>query len=46
MIFNYKEAGNEFFEKADKLKTDLTKVKRFDRGNIAGELSKILNYIT
>ena len=42
MIFNYNESGKEFFEKSKQLNTDLSKVQKFDRKNIAGSLSSIL----
>jgi glycosyltransferase involved in cell wall biosynthesis len=45
MIFNYDQSGKEFFEKSDQLKTDLEKVKKFDRKNITRSLSNILNNI-
>ena len=46
MIFNYKDNGKEFFENSDHLKTDLSKVQKFDRKNIAAELSEILNNLS
>ena len=45
MIFNYDQSGKEFFEKSAQLKTDLGKVKEFDRKNITQSLSEILNNI-
>jgi len=44
-IFNYDQSGKEFFEKSFQLKTDLEKVKKFDRKNITQSLSEILNNI-
>ena len=46
MIFGYNENGIEFFEKASQFKTDLSRVRKFDRKNIAAELSEILNGIS
>lgn len=46
MIFNYKESGKEFLENAGNLKTDLSKVRKFDRKNIASELSVILDNLS
>jgi glycosyltransferase involved in cell wall biosynthesis len=45
MIFNYIDSGKEFFEKSKQLKTDLSKVQKFDRKNIAKELAKILSKV-
>lgn len=45
MIFSYNESGKEFFENTNKFNTDLKKVKNFDRENISGLLSGILNNI-
>ena len=46
MIFNYKDSGKEFLENAGNLKTDLSTVRKFDRKNIATELSEILNSLS
>lgn len=43
MIFNYNESAKNFFDKSKQFKTDLSKVRKFDRKNIAAELSEILN---
>jgi glycosyltransferase involved in cell wall biosynthesis len=43
MVFSYNESGKKFFEKSKQLKTDLSKVQKFDRKNIAIELAKILS---
>ena len=42
MLFPYDASGEEFFDHLDKIKTDISKVKRFDRHSIARELSGIL----
>jgi glycosyltransferase involved in cell wall biosynthesis len=42
MIFNYKEDGKIFFDKADSFKTDLNIIKKFDRKVIAKKLSEII----
>jgi glycosyltransferase involved in cell wall biosynthesis len=43
MLFRYEDSAEEIFEKADQFKTDLIKVKQFDRKKIAKDLSVILN---
>ncbi len=43
MIFSYDEDAHEFFEKTGTFGTDLSKIKKYDRENIAEELSGILN---
>ena len=45
MLFPYNSNGSEFFERLNELKTDIAKVKRFDRYNISKELSKILDNV-
>jgi len=45
MLFPYNSSGSEFFERLNELKTDIAKVKRFDRYNISKELSKILDNV-
>ncbi len=42
MIFNYSEDAHEFFLEGNNFQTDLNYIKRFDRRNIAKELSEIL----
>ena len=46
MVFNYNEDGKDFFAKATQFKTDLSRVRKFDRKNIAAELSKILDNLS
>lgn len=46
MIFNYRESGKDFFEKASQLKTNIEAVKSFDRREITRELSDILDKLT
>ena len=47
MIFNYSESAKEFFDLSNngykKFKTDCSLIKKYDRRNIAKELSQILN---
>jgi hypothetical protein len=43
MIFNYDQDGAKFFENLNQFKTDLSKVKNFDRKYIAKALAEILN---
>jgi len=43
MMFRYSQNGKEFFEKADSFTTDRSKVKAFERRNIAKGLAEILN---
>ncbi len=43
MMFRYDEDGGKIFECSSQYKTDLSKVKVFDRERIAGELSKIMD---
>ncbi|MCU7495264.1 MAG: glycosyltransferase family 4 protein [Ignavibacteria bacterium] len=45
MLFPYNSPAAEFFEKAESLKTDVEKVRRFDRRTIARDLSKILDSV-
>lgn len=42
MIFKYNESAGEFFEKAKTFNTDPSKIQKYNRKNIAEELSKIL----
>jgi glycosyltransferase involved in cell wall biosynthesis len=42
MIFKYDDDGKEFFDRAKSFKTNLDKVKIFDRKNIAKEFAEIL----
>lgn len=42
MLFHYKEEAGEFFNKANEFSTDLGKVKKFERRNIAQELAEII----
>jgi glycosyltransferase involved in cell wall biosynthesis len=50
MIFNYYENAKEFFELPDvgykKFNTDISLIKKYDRKNIARELSEILSSAT
>lgn len=43
MMFRYDEDAGEFFRNANKFRTDLSKIKIYDRENIAHSLSVILN---
>ena len=43
MLFRYEDSAEEFFEQVEKFKTDLEKVKQFDRKVIAEKLVGILN---
>ena len=43
MIFNYNENGSSFFDLSDNFKTNMTKVKQFDRKVIAKKLSEIIH---
>ena len=45
MLFPYNSSGSEFFKRLNELKTDIAKVKRFDRYNISKELSIILDNV-
>ncbi|HEX2963244.1 MAG TPA: glycosyltransferase [Ignavibacteriales bacterium] len=45
MLFPYNSPAEEFFEKADALKTDLEKVRKFDRKTIARDMAEILNQL-
>jgi len=45
MLFPYNSYGSEFFDRFNEIKTDITKVKQFDRYNISKELSNILDNI-
>lgn len=45
MLFRYEESAEEFFEQAEKFKTDLEKVKQFDRKIITEKLAAILTDI-
>lgn len=45
MLFPYNSPAEEFFEKAAALKTDLEKVRKFDRKTIAKDLAEILNQL-
>lgn len=42
-LYSYKEGAEDFFRKAGEIKTDIKKVLQFDRRNIAGLMSQILN---
>jgi len=42
MLFNYNDDAGVFFGRAGELKTDLEKVKQFDRKNIAAKLAEII----
>jgi glycosyltransferase involved in cell wall biosynthesis len=46
MIFHYNEDGKIFFDKVETFKTDIAKVKSFDRRNITAELAEILKTIS
>lgn len=46
MMFRYGEDGEGFFRNINQLKTNLAKVKPFDRKNITYEASKILDLIS
>ncbi len=43
MMFRYDEDASEFFGNANKFSTDLSKIKIYDRENIAHSLSMVLN---
>lgn len=43
MLFRYKDAAEEFFKKVHEFKTDLEKVKQFDRKVITEKLAEILD---
>ena len=43
MIFNYNENGSSFFDLSDNFKTNMAKVKQFDRKVIAKKLSEIIH---
>lgn len=43
MMLRYENNAKEFFEKADKIKSDNSSIKMFNRKNIAESLSQILN---
>jgi glycosyltransferase involved in cell wall biosynthesis len=43
MLFNYFQDGHEFFENVQKFNTNTTFVGKYERKNIARDLSKILN---
>jgi glycosyltransferase involved in cell wall biosynthesis len=43
MIFHYDEDAHQFFENYRKFKTDFSVIKKYNRKNIAKELSDILN---
>ena len=43
MMFNYDNDAKEFFEKIGSFKTDLSKIKKFDRESIAKKLSGIID---
>lgn len=45
MLFQYNSPAREFFEKADTLKTDIEKVRKFDRKTIARDMAEILNQL-
>ncbi|MBU2494190.1 MAG: glycosyltransferase [Bacteroidetes bacterium] len=45
ILFRYEDTAEEFFEEAEKIKTDLEKVKQFDRKVISENLAVILNNI-
>ncbi len=44
MIFRYNEDAADFFTASANFKTDFNKVKKFDRKNIAEQLSGLLNF--
>ncbi|NOX18234.1 MAG: glycosyltransferase family 4 protein [Chlorobi bacterium] len=44
-LYRYDDAANDFFAKAEKLKTDLNAVKKFDRKVITEKLAEILNKV-
>lgn len=43
MIFGYDEDGGEIFERSGQFRTDQSKVRNFDREEIAKSLSEIIN---
>lgn len=45
MLFPYNSPAEEFFLKADTLKTDIEKVRKFDRKSIARDMAEILGSI-
>jgi hypothetical protein len=46
MMFRYDQDAKEFFDKADSIKTNYSKIEVFDRKNIANALSAILDKIS
>jgi methyl coenzyme M reductase subunit D len=43
MMFRYDQDAGEFFEKTGSFNTDLSKIKKFDRKNIAKKLSGMID---
>ena len=46
MMYRYDEAADDFFDRAGEMRRDLTKVRQYDRKNIAKELGGILRSAT